>query len=220
VLDLPGQDVLDKQALIGGCRRLPLRVDARRLHDEVMALPPDLWGTSDGRVGVQRAAEALFLRGYAPAQGNRPIEDRPPLERLPYVRELITVLAGARPLRCLLARLPPMAVIAPHIDRAPYFSKSLRLHFPVQTHERAWMLCAGLGYLMRAGEAWALNNCAPHAVWNAHPSRSRTHLICDFLPDAALLDLLDRGERSLGRPMPEVEAHVTAAPREPSKVGG
>jgi hypothetical protein len=214
VLDLPDYDVLDKQVLVGGCVRLPLRVDARRLRDEVAALPADLWGSSGGRVGVHRAAEALFLRGHAPAQGNLLIEDRAALSLLPYVRELITVLVAARPLRCLLARLPAQAIIAPHIDCAPYFSKSLRLHFPVQTHDRAWMLCAGLGYLMQAGEVWVLNNCAEHAVWNAHPSLSRTHLICDFLPDAALLDLLARGERSLGRPVPEVEAHIRAAARE------
>jgi Aspartyl/Asparaginyl beta-hydroxylase len=220
VLDLPGYDILDKLALVGGCVRLPLRIDAQLLYDEVAALPPSVWGTTDGRVGVHRAAEALFLRGHAPAQGNLPIEDRPPLALLPYARHLITELVGARPLRCLLARLPAQAVIAPHIDRAPYFSKSLRLHFPVATHEKSWMLCAGLGYLMQPGEVWVLNNSAEHAVWNAHPSLSRTHMICDFLPDAALLDLLARGERSLGRPMPEVDAHIRAAPRERLTVGG
>lgn len=220
VLDLPGYDILDKQALVGGCVRLPLRVDAGRLQSEVAALPPSMWGTTGGRVGVHRAAEALFLRGHAPAQGNLPIEDRPPLEHLPYVRQVIAGLIGAHPLRCLLARLPAEAVIAPHIDRAPYFSKSLRVHFPVESHDRAWMLCAGLGYLMQPGEIWVLNNSVEHAVWNAHPTLSRTHMICDFLPDAVLLDLLARGERSLGRPMPEVDAHVRAAPRERVMVGG
>jgi hypothetical protein len=41
-------------------------------------------------------------------------------------------------------------------------------------------------------------------------------MICDFLPDAALLDLLARGDRTLGRPMPDVEARVRSAP--PGKV--
>ncbi len=77
------------------------------------------------------------------------------------------------------------------------------------------MLCAGLGYLMRPGEVWVLNNTAEHAVWNAHPTQSRTHMICDFLPDPALIDLLARGDRSLGRPMPEVEAHVRAPTSHP-----
>jgi hypothetical protein len=220
VLDLPGHPVIDKHALVGGCVRLPLSVDAQRLQREIAALPSSVWGTTGGRVGVHRAAEALFLRGHAPAQGNLPIEDRPVLARLPYARFIIEELVGAPALRCLLARLPPDAVIAPHIDRAPYFSKSLRLHFPVESHDRAWMLCAALAYVMRPGETWALNNCAEHAVWNGHASLSRTHMICDFLPEPQLLELLARGEHALGKPMPEIEAHVRSAPRENVMAGG
>jgi hypothetical protein len=189
---------------------LPIEIDAARLRDEVAALPLSMWGSTGGRVGVHIAADAIFLRGYAPAQGNLPIEDRPPLAQLPYVRQIMEERMGARPMRCLLARMPADTVIAPHIDRAPYFAKTLRLHFPVESHDRAWMLCAGLGYLMRPGEVWVLNNTAEHAVWNAHPSQSRTHMICDFLPDPGLMDLLARGDRTLGRPMPDVETHVRA----------
>ncbi|HEU4627089.1 MAG TPA: aspartyl/asparaginyl beta-hydroxylase domain-containing protein [Steroidobacteraceae bacterium] len=208
MLDLPGQAVLDKQTLVGGCLRLPLRVDGERLRAEVQSLPASLWGTTGGRVGVHTAAEALFLRGYAPAEGPKPIEDRPPLQLLPYAREIIEQLIPAPPLRCLLAKLPPFAVIQPHIDRAPYFAKSLRIHVPIETHERSFMLCAGQGYLMRLGEVWVLNNSAEHAVWNADPALHRTHMICDFIATPALLALLARGERDLGQPMPEVERHV------------
>jgi hypothetical protein len=219
VLDLPDQPVLDKHTLVSGCVRLQMAFDAQKLRDEVAALPSSLWGTTGGRVGVHQAAEAIFLRGFAPAQGDLPIEDRPPLELLPYARHLINDLIGARPMRCLLARMPAETVIAPHIDRAPYFAKTLRLHFPIESHDQAWMLCEGLSYVMRPGEIWALNNCAEHAVWNAHPSLSRTHLICDFLPDPSLLELLANADRTLGKPMPEVEAHVRAARPRPLVAG-
>src|SRR4051794_5182445 len=137
MLDLPGHPTLDKTGLIGRCARLPLEVDGPRLQAEVRALPPECWATTGGRVGVHAAARAVFLRGHAPAEGNLPIEDRPVFDRLPYIRLLVSERVGAHPLRCLLARLPPGASIAPHIDRAPYFAKSLRLHFPVETHDRA-----------------------------------------------------------------------------------
>jgi hypothetical protein len=208
MLDLPGHPILDKHTLVGACVRLPIQVDGERLRAEVAALPISMWGTTGGRLGVHSAAEALFLRGYAPAEGHKPIEDRPPLALLPSALEIIERLIPAAPLRCLLARLPPLAVIPPHIDRAPYFSKSLRIHVPVETHEQSFMLCAGSGYVMRLGEVWALNNCAEHAVWNAHATLARTHLICDFLPSAALLELLAEGERDLGHAMPDVERQV------------
>jgi len=220
MLDLPGHPLLDKHTLVGGCLRLPLQVDGARLRAEVDALPTSMWGTTGGRVGVHSAAEALFLRGYAPAEGPRPIEDRPPLGLLPYARTIIEQSIPAPPLRCLLAKLPALAVIPPHIDRAPYFAKSLRIHVPVETHDQSFMLCAGQGYVMQPGEVWALNNCAEHAVWNAHPTLSRTHMICDFLATPALLALLAGGERDLGRRMPEVERHVRSPAARPHVMAG
>ncbi|MGD9599431.1 MAG: aspartyl/asparaginyl beta-hydroxylase domain-containing protein [Steroidobacteraceae bacterium] len=197
MLDLPGQPFIDKSLLIGGCARLPLTVDARRLAAEVAALAPSMWGSRGGRGSVHDTAEAIFLRGHAPSEGELPIEDRAALAQLPYARAIVHTLIPAPALRCLLARLPGGAVIAPHIDRAPYFAKSLRLHVPVETHDRAWMIAGERRYRMAVGEVWALDNSAPHAVENHDPHRARTHLICDFLPTAALVALLARAERTI-----------------------
>jgi hypothetical protein len=112
-----------------------------------------------------------------------------------------------------LARLPGGAVIAPHIDRAPYFSQTLRLHIAVTTHEQSFMYCAGFCYRMRLGELWALNNSALHGVLNGDETRERTHLICDFLPTEALLEMLADGERNLGEVRADVESLLTAPPR-------
>jgi Aspartyl/Asparaginyl beta-hydroxylase len=213
VLQLAGQRHLDKAALVGACVRLRLAIDAPRLADEVRSLPASLWGTTGGRVGVHRAADGIFLRGFAPAEGNLPIEDRPALAHLPYVRQIIHSQIPAAPQRCLLARLPGGAVIAPHIDRAPYFSQTLRLHIAVTTHEQSFMYCAGFCYRMRLGELWALNNSALHGVLNGDETRERTHLICDFLPTEALLEMLADGERNLGEVRADVESLLTAPPR-------
>jgi hypothetical protein len=148
------------------------------------------------------------LRGFAPAEGELPVEDRPVLEHLPYARFIIEKVIAAPPMRCLLARLPAGGVIARHIDKAPYFGKTLRVHVPVETNESVFMVSRGLCYSMQTGEVWLLNNSANHAVWNAHPSRSRTHLIMDFLPSPALLDLLARAERHLGFQRADVEEHT------------
>jgi hypothetical protein len=220
MLDLPGQPLLDKQALVGKCLRLPLKLDAARLAAEVAALSGGVWGTRGGRVGVHTAAEAVMLRGYAPAEGERPIEDRPLLDALPYARELIERVIGSQPQRCLLARLPAGASVALHIDRAPYFGKTLRIHVPVESNDQAWMVCQDLAYLMKPGEAWALNNVTVHGVWNAHPHLARTHMICDFLPDRGLLDLLARGDRSLGRSVPDVLEHLASARRPQATASG
>jgi hypothetical protein len=197
MLDLPDFPVLDKQALIGGCVRLPVAIDIDMLASEYRSLPEILWGSTGGRVGVHNVAQAIFLRGYAPAEGEKPVEDRPALDHLPYVRRIIEQLVPAPPLRCLLAKLPAGASIAPHIDRAPYFAKTVRIHIPIESHNNAWMMCAEHIYQMRAGECWAINNSTTHAVWNADETRSRTHLICDFIPTAGLLAVIAKGEKNL-----------------------
>jgi len=191
-------------------------IDAAQLIAEVQSLPASLWGTTGGRVGVHRAADGIFLRGFAPADGNLPIEDRPPLKYLPYVNEIIHTKIPAPPQRCLLARLPGGAFIAPHIDRAPYFSQTIRLHMAVTTHEQVFMYCAGFSYRMRPGEVWALNNCAMHGVLNADETRARTHLICDFLPTPELLQMLADGDRGLGEVRQDVESRLTQPARQQS----
>lgn len=207
----------DKTALIGGCARLPLRVDAERLRAEVEAIPADLWLSPGGRVGVHGAAQAIFLRGHAPFERTgAPIGDREVLARVPYIRSVISGTIPAAPMRCLLARLPGGGVIKAHSDLTDYFDKTIRLHLPVITHDAAWMFSAGRSYRMRPGEVWALNNSAPHGVWNADPQAARTHLICDFLPSPGLLDLLARAERDLGRDEPHVRERLIAAVTQPA----
>ncbi len=203
--------VLDKTALIGACARLPLRVDAVRLRAEVDSLPDSLWENRGGRLGPHDAARAIFLRGYAPAEGrHKPIEDRDAFANVGYAREIITQLLPAPPQRCLLARLPAGAVVPPHSDNGPYFTKTIRIHIPVITHALTWMYCDGRVFPMLPGEVWALNNSARHAVWNADETLSRTHIICDYLPTPALLDLLARAERGLGVVNAVVEKHLLA----------
>lgn len=205
MLPLPEQPVLDKAALIGRCARLPLQCDVARLRAEIDALPESMWETRAGRTGPHDAARAIFLRGYAPAEGrHKPIEDREALALVPYAREIITQLLPAPAQRCLLARLPAGAIVPPHGDDGPYFRRTIRIHVPVFTHDRMWMYCDGHVYLMRPGEIWALNNSAEHAVWNASDVQARTHLICDFLLTPPLGDLLARAERDLG----VVNSHV------------
>ena len=211
MLSLPDHPVIDKQALVGGCTRLRLRIDAERLRREIEALPAEAWGDrGGGRIGVHKPAEAIFLRGHAPADGELPIEDRPVLEALPYARHVIEEMVPATPLRCLVARLAAGAVIHPHRDEPDYFAKTLRLHFPVVTDPSVAMVAQGLAYTMQAGEAWVLNNSNMHSVLNGW-DRPRTHMICDFLPSPELCAMIRDGERNLGRHNAALLARIAAS---------
>ena len=172
----------DKHALIGSCLRLPVRFDLAKLIAEFHTIEEALWGTRGGRVGVHVQTEAVFLRGFAPAEGDLPIEDREVLASLPFTRALLYETFQAPPQRCLFAKLRAGGEIRPHIDQGTYFERTIRIHFPVVTNRQAIMVADKQSFHMQAGEAWALNNSAVHGVVNAHPTEARTHLICDYLP--------------------------------------
>lgn len=196
---LPGHPLLDKGALIGECVRLRLRVDATALLTELRALPDELFGGTSGRIGVHSDAQALFLRGHAPAEGPLPITDREILAQLPRMQALIDRGLPGSAQRCLIASMPAGARVPLHIDQAPYFEQTIRLHIPLESNERAYMVAGESSYVMRVGEVWALNNSALHGVWNADPRLARVHLICDRTPDEALLAALRTAQRGLGR---------------------
>ena len=74
------------------------------------------------------------------------------------------------------------------------------------------MHCAGTTYQMKPGEVWVLNQRGLRTpVWNTHAVLSRTHMICDFLPSPALLDLLSRGGGINGAQRAGRERHFSGA---------
>lgn len=203
-VDLDALPVIDKHRLIGGCIRLPVVIDGVKLAAEVNALPHDLWGSRGGRGGVHDRADAIFLRGYAPAEGSKPLENRPPLALLPTVQKLIDQTIPAPPMRCVLARLAPGTNIPAHADAGRYLDRTVRLHVAVITNPRVVMFVEGKVYKMRPGEIWAVNNGGTHGVLNDDPEHARTHLICDFLLSPALIQLIAAGAPDLGVADPEV----------------
>lgn len=193
---------VDKHTLVGGCSRLELQVDADRLAAEFETIPDEAWGSRAGRVDLHQKANAIFLRGYARAEGFKPVEDRSILGSLPYMRELINETIGTKPLRCLLARLGPGDWIRQHVDYGPYFDKTIRIHVPVMTNDHVDMYVHEHCYHMKVGEVWAINNLARHAVYNGDESIYRTHIICDFLPEPDILERVARADTNLGIPLP------------------
>jgi hypothetical protein len=198
-MDLNALPVLDKPSLIGaGCTRLSLRVDAGQVQAEVARLSPALWGSQGGRGGVHDRAEAIWLKGNAPATRLAGFDENPAFASLPCLRELVMQRMPAQPLRCLLARLPAGCHVPAHADAGVYFHRSLRFHVAVTSSPQVVMYAAGLCYHMRPGEVWALDNSSVHGVLNDDPLAARIHLIVDYLPSPELLELLKTAARDLG----------------------
>ena len=192
----------DKRRHVTACRRLDLPVDAARLQREVAALPEELWGNV--RAPVHRETQSLFLKGHAPALGISGDPEQPAMTACPYIHELLYRLLPGTPGKCLLASLRPRGIVYPHRDAEnDYFVRSFRVHLPVFTNPAVRLYCNGRFFRMGAGEVWILNNLAPHAVINDHPSDARVHLIFDVFPDAAAVERVAAA--------PEAEGEADAA---------
>lgn len=181
----------DKRQYISGCKRLPYAVDAPRLQAEVATLPPAVWGNV--RAPVHQETVSVFLRGQAPLQGAAEDVDQPLLSQCPYIRQLLHEVLPGRCGKCLLASLRAGGLVYPHTDAAnDYFLGSFRVHVPVLTSSQVHFFSGRRLFQMAAGEAWSVNNLAPHAVLNLHPRAPRVHLIFDIFPDASSVELLAR----------------------------
>ena len=189
--------------------KLPLTYDFQRLAKEVKQISDDEWGANGRTAPAFTNTQAIFLKGYAAAERNPSKDDRPALQQLPYTKELIYSLIPARPQNCVLSYLPPRVNVGLHIDRGEYFNQTLRIHFPVTTNKKVTMYF-GSCYQMRPGEVWLLNNCAAHGVENAHKTKARIHLICDYLPTPELLALIEKSDRLQGKPSPRLHQKLQA----------
>jgi hypothetical protein len=202
----------DKRDHIGACKRLPQRIDAALLQAEVTALPRELWGNV--RAPVHRETRSVFLKGYAPALNVSGDPDQPALAACPYVRELLYGLLPGTPGKCLLAGLRPRGIVYPHMDAInDYFVGSFRVHLPVFTNHRVSLYCNGRFFRMAAGEAWTLNNLAPHAVVNDHPTEERVHLIFDVFPAVETVTLVDQTPEAEGEDDAALVARLSGSRR-------
>ena len=198
---------------VEGCVRLPLRVDAQRLAEELAHLPRDAWGHADRDPVVQASVESFFAIGHPRGPRPRPAEDRPVLARLPYLRRVLRELVPAIPTRAIVARLAPRGLIPIHTDTPRFFRGTLRLSFQVAASGPQRLYCNGVWYDLAPGEVWAIDNLRPHGVHNATDG-PRVNVLADYVPSDALAALVAAGEAALGAADTAARARIVTLTRQ------
>lgn len=196
-IDPPPEHGVLRHLGIDECVRLPLRVDAARIGEELAALPAEAWGRASRDPVVQASVESFFAIGHPRGPRPLPPEDRAPLARLPYLRHVLRDLVPATPTRAIVARLAPHGLIPIHTDTPRFFRHTVRLSFQVAADGVQSLFCDGVSYAQQAGEVWAISNLVPHGVHNTGGG-ARINVLADYLPSQELVQLLARGERGLG----------------------
>jgi kumamolisin len=210
--DSPADGVLRRHG-IAECVRLPLRVDAARLADELDRLPAPTWARASRDPVVQASVDSFFAVGHPRGPRPRPPEDRPPLGSLPYLRAIVRELIPAQPTRVIVARLRPSGLIPIHTDTPRFFAGTVRLSIQVAAEGASRLFCDGVWYELAPGEVWAVDNLRPHGIRNAS-SQPRVNVLADYVPSSELIGLLMASERGLGMNDADATATIRSLSRE------
>ncbi len=105
---------------------------------------------------------------------------------LPVIAQVIEPIAtpGGVLTRALFVRLPPGAVINPHVDGQAMASRAHRIHVAISDCPRCVYTVGDEDFVMVPGTAYDFNNRWQHAVRNEGDT-PRINLMLEYLPDPA-----------------------------------
>lgn len=179
--------------------RLPLDFDPRRLHADLMRVPPTAWqGHFNQRIyeGDWSVVALRAVRGSPIPVFSLPnatdLEDTPLLQDCDYFRQVLA--AFHCPLQSVrLLRLGVGAVIKEHCD--PMLSldhDEVRIHVVVTTNPAVECRIDGVSRHWEAGECWYGDFTKPHSFAN-RGTTERMHIVLDCALNDWLRSVLRTG---------------------------
>jgi len=170
--------------------RLPLKVDAERLAEEVSQLPEVAWGAHPTGFKGNSAVPLISVRGGNNDLIRGPMAMTEHLKRCEYIQQLLAsfqVVFGRSRLMCL----GPGAEVPLHCDSNYHWYTRVRIHIPVLTYPEVEFHCHDQMINMAAGEVWIFDNWKMHRVVNP-TAHKRIHLVADTAGSAAFWDMVDK----------------------------
>jgi hypothetical protein len=117
-------------------------------------------------------------------------QDTPLMEKLPYLREVVSFFE-CELLRVRLLTQLPGAFIGEHTDLPPEDGlREARLHVPIRTNKRVEFRVGGKDIFMRPGELWYIDVSQPHSAGNGGRT-PRVHLVVDCIVNDWLRNLIE-----------------------------
>ena len=177
-------------------------VDIAALRAAVLAIPEDVWEAENAgkpnRFEVLDETRHIVFRFIDSPRDWRGSHDRAAWAKWRGVLEPVLAQAvrgygyarGTFP-RVMFAKMPPGAVIHPHIDANPAAKWPHKIHVPVTTNVAVLSCFGGGKHHFPAGEAVEVNNLGRHWVRNGGDTE-RIHLIFEYYdadqPDPSWLE--------------------------------
>lgn len=170
--------------------QLPYAFNAERLKSEVESLPAEAWCPHPAGFKGNWAVPLISVDGGINDYFAGPMKQTPWLERMPYVRQVLSsfeVVFG----RSRLMALDAGAQVKAHSDANYHWFTRARIHIPIVTLPEVEFHCGDKKLHMAEGQAWIFDNWKKHAVFN-RSRRRRIHLVADTLGSAQFWSMVDR----------------------------
>jgi uncharacterized protein (TIGR03032 family) len=170
--------------------RLPLRLDAARLAEEVRQFSEEEWRAHPQGHAGNTALPLIAVGGGINDEVKGPMRPTPHLARCPYIQQVLA--AFQTPLgRARLMRIAGQSDATPHIDTNYYWMHHVRIHVPAVTYPEVRFLCLDKSVHMAAGEAWIFDSWKTHNVVNP-VTAPRIHLVADTVGSAHFWELVEQ----------------------------
>ncbi len=172
--------------------RLPVQLDAARLHAEISALPDSAWQPHPNHIPGNECVRLISVDGGENDLVHGRMAPTPHLEGMPYLRQALASF-GVVWSRSRLMRLAPHSTVPEHADINHHWFSRVRVHIPIQTNPAVRFYCAEDAVHMAAGEAWVFDNWRLHRVEN-RSDLPRVHLVADTSGSAAFWQFVASSE--------------------------
>jgi len=172
--------------------RLPVRIDAQRLREEVLSLPDSAWAKHPNHIEGNSAVRLISVNGGENDDVNGVMKPTAHLTLLPYARQVLASF-GVVWSRSRLLKLAPGAGVPAHADINYHWFNRVRMHVPIITRPEVRFYCDDQNVHMAAGEAWVFDNWRQHRVENPTPDE-RIHLVADTSGSSAFWQLVAQGD--------------------------
>lgn len=158
--------------------QLPMRYDADRLAQEVLAIGEGAWREHPQKFAGNSMLPLVAVDGDpANEEFAGQMRPTPELERCPYLQQVLASI-GTTVGRTRLMRLSAGAEVKRHADQGYYWAERVRVHVPIITQPTVRFECDTSAVNMAAGECWIFDTWRQHRVLN-QDERQRIHLVCD-----------------------------------------
>ncbi len=197
--------------------KLPILFEAYRLQQAIQLLAAEAWNLHFQEKHYNGNWKSLALRSpkgdpsnpFLIAEFAGDYGDTPLLHSTPYLQDVLQQFKCPL-LSVRLLKLEAGAQVHEHKDADLCFeSGQVRLHIPVQTHDKVRFWLQGEPVIMNTGECWYINVNLPHALANEGET-DRIHLVIDAEVNDWLKDLFENADPKYVKTIEPPQAHSIA----------